>query len=219
MSDPFYKAIRFSGRHVFWLTSNRRRVIGAHHAQLPGPYILAATHGSPYDIPLLILHTKRNLDFVSSAEVFKNRFVAWFYGSMNAFPLDRSRPDTSAVRIILDRLKRGRAVAMFPEGRICKGNASVVFSRRIRPGIGRIAQLANVPIVPVVIVNSIAYSRVINWLPLKRVRYGLIYGPPIAPEGDAKAIEQQLIDAYVALHAELIAQMPPAARDAVSSTA
>jgi 1-acyl-sn-glycerol-3-phosphate acyltransferase len=210
MSDPFYRFIRFSGRHVFWLSS-RSTVIGVAHTRRPGPFILAATHSSPYDVPLLIRHTPPMLDFVSITEVFKNPLVAWFYGSLNAFPLERSRPDAPAVRVILDRLKRGRVVAMFPEGRICKGPASVVHSRRIRPGIGRIAQLANVPIVPVVIVNSGAYSRFSNWLPLRRVRYGLVYGEPISPDGEPEWIEQRLIEAFVSLHAELVRKMPTVA--------
>jgi 1-acyl-sn-glycerol-3-phosphate acyltransferase len=206
MSDPFYTTIRLIGSHVFWLTG-RPTVVGVERTRRDGPYLLAATHTSPYDVALLIYHSKRKLDFVSSTDVFRNPLVAWFYGSLNAFPLDRSRPDASTVRVILDRLSRRRVVAMFPEGRFCKGAASVVHTRKIRPGIGRIAQLANVPIVPVVIVNSEAYARFVSWLPVKRVHYGLIYGEPIEPAGDPAEIEQKLIDAYVSLHAEVGRQM------------
>ncbi len=132
MSDTFYNLIRAIGTPIFW-ASARPTVIGLHHARLKGPFILAANHHSPYDVPLLIRHTPRKLDFVSIVEVFRNPFVAWFYGSMNAFPLDRSRPDSPTVRIILDRLERGRAVAMFPEGGFRKLEDSVVTGGRMRP--------------------------------------------------------------------------------------
>src|SRR5260221_7805481 len=100
---------------IFWTTS-RPIVLHAERSRRKGGYILASNHPSPYDVPLLIRHSRRKLDFVSTVEVFQNRFAAWFYGSMNTFALDRSKPDGATVRVILDRLGRGRVVAMFPEG-------------------------------------------------------------------------------------------------------
>jgi 1-acyl-sn-glycerol-3-phosphate acyltransferase len=207
VSDLFYDAVRALGYPAFWLSSSPL-TIDTHHVRREGGFILAATHASPYDIPLLIRHVKRRLDFVSIVEVFRNPFVAWFYGSMNAFPLDRSRRDEKTVRIILDRLRRGRVVAMFPEGGFRRGEDSVVHTRRIRPGIGRLARLANVPVVPCVIVNSQAYSKVVSWLPLFRTRYGIIFGCAIEPTREPHQIEQRLIDAFVSLHGALVGRMP-----------
>ncbi len=207
MSDLFYKALLTIGYPIFWVTS-RPIVIGTEQTRRDGAYIVAATHSSPYDIPLLMLHSRRRLDFVSSREVFAHPFMRWLYGSMNAFPLDRSKPDPLTVRIILDRLHRGRVVAMFPEGGFRKGQDSVVYSRKIRPGIGRIALLANVPIIPAVIVNSGAYSRFLSWLPLMRTRYGIIYGEPITPNGEPEQIESQLVDAFVRMHGVLHPKVP-----------
>lgn len=203
MSDLFYDTLVLIGRHPFWLSS-RPVVHNAAVTDRPGAYILAATHTSPYDIPLLMRHTRRRIDFVSIVEVFRNPFMAWLYGSMNAFPLDRSRPDSPTVRIILNRLARGRVVGMFPEGRFRRGEDSVVYSRQIRPGIGRLAQMANVPIVPAVVIDSAAYGRWQAWLPLRRTRYAVAYGDPIEPTvGNAATIEQKLIDTLVSLHQAL----------------
>jgi 1-acyl-sn-glycerol-3-phosphate acyltransferase len=202
MSDAFYRAVRSIGATAFWVSS-APTVIGIEHVPTTGPCLIAATHQSPYDIPLLIRHTPRLLDFVSIVEVFRNPLVAWFYGSLNAFPLDRSRPDAKTVRIIVDRLQRSRAVTIFPEGGFRKGSDSVVHTRRIRSGSGRIARMAAAPIIPCVIINSQLYSRPISWLPLRRTRYGIIYGAPIAPTLDADVIEASLVDAFVALHTEL----------------
>src|ERR1041384_2498243 len=117
MSDAFYRAVRMVGTTAFWASASPV-VVGESHVPGSGACIIAATHQSPYDVPLLIRHTRRLLDFVSTVEVFRNPLVAWFYGSLNAFPLDRSRPDVATVRVILDRLRRGRVVAIFPEGAI-----------------------------------------------------------------------------------------------------
>lgn len=223
MSDTFYKFVRFVGSPVFWSTAapvvlGREHVLAAiggaasgasdgSKGHATGCCIIAPTHESPYDVPLLIVQTPLLLDFVSITEVFANPQVAWFYGSLNAFPLDRSRPDSGAVRTILARLKQGRTVVMFPEGRLRAGKDSVVHTRKIKSGIGRVAEMAGAKIVPCVIINSAAYQRPISWLPLFRVRYGVIYGEPLNPELLGERTEEALVDALVALHAQLRAAM------------
>lgn len=202
MSDLFYKAVRFVGTPVFWMSSVPV-VIGTKHVPATGPCLIAATHQSAYDVPLLIRHTPRLLDFVSIVEVFRRPLVGWFYGALNAFPLDRSHPDSKTVRIILARLERSRAVAIFPEGGFRTGTDSVVYTRRIRPGTGRLAHMTGSPVIPCVIINSQAYSRATSWLPLARARYGLIYGQPIDPALEPEVIEANLVNAFVALHAQL----------------
>lgn len=206
MSDTFYRAVRLVGTPAFFVSASPV-ILGTEHVPTAGACMVAATHQSPYDIPLLIRHTPRLLDFVSITEVFRNPLVGWFYGSLNAFPLDRSRPDSKTVRVIIDRLKRGRAVAIFPEGGFRKGPDSVVLSRRIKPGTGRIAHMTGSPVIPCVLINSGVYSRVRSWLPFRRTRYGVIYGSPIDPSLDPADIEARLIDAYVALHARLTEAM------------
>jgi 1-acyl-sn-glycerol-3-phosphate acyltransferase len=203
MSDGFYRTLVRLGRPAFW-SSSRPTVINAGITNRPGPFLLAANHTSPYDIPILMRHCHRRIDFVSITEVFRNPFTAWLYGNMNAFPLERSRPDAPAVRTILDRLERGRVVGMFPEGGFRRGEASVVHSRQIRPGIGRIAMLATVPIIPCAIIGSEQYSRPTSWLPLRRVRYGVAFGEAIEPSDDA---EERLVDALVNLHRTLRVEM------------
>src|SRR5262245_37068229 len=164
MSDAFYRVVRFAGTGVF-LASSSPVIIGRERVPARGPCIIASTHQSPYDVPLLIRHTPRLLDFVSIVEVFRRPLVGWFYGSLNAFPLDRSRADSRTVRIMVRRLQRGRAVAMFPEGAIHEGKESVVYTRRIKGGVGRIARLAGTPVVPCVVIGSHAYRRWWSWLP------------------------------------------------------
>lgn len=205
MSDTFYKLVVLFGRFPFWVSS-RPTVLHAGRARRDGAYILASNHLSPFDVPALMRSTPRMLDFVSVVEIFQRPFVGWFFSHMNAFPLDRSRQDTKTVRIVLDRLQRGRVVAMFPEGRVRKEPESVINGAPFRPGVARIAQLANVPIVPVIVLGSGQYKRRSNWLPLRRVRYGIAFGHPIEAQ-DIAAAEMQLAQAYQDLHAELRAAM------------
>jgi 1-acyl-sn-glycerol-3-phosphate acyltransferase len=201
VSDWFYQTVVLLGRFPFWVSS-RPVVLHAERARREGAFILAANHTSPYDIPALMRHTPRRLDFVSIVEVFRNPLVGWFYSHMNAFPLHRGRNDAKAVRVILDRLSRGRVIGMFPEGRICPPGESVVHGAPFKSGVARVARLAGVPIVPAVVWGTAAYSRFVSWLPLKRTRYGVIFGEPIDASDEAEA-EGALSQSFQKLYAEL----------------
>lgn len=208
MSDLAYNLVTGFGRHVFWLSS-RRTLLHLERLKTPGGYILAPNHLSVFDVPCLMAVSPRNLDFVSITEVFAKPLVGFFYGSMNAFPLDRSRPDGPTVRSILDRLARGRAVAMFPEGKLRTMDNSVLTGAPFKPGVARIAQLSGAPVIPCAIVGTGAYTRVKSWLPIRSVRYGVNVGQPIRIRTDLDkqpAIDAMLADlrqAYLDLYAEL----------------
>jgi 1-acyl-sn-glycerol-3-phosphate acyltransferase len=158
--------------------------------------ILAANHLSPYDIPCLMYASPRPLDFVSVTEVFENRFTAWLYGSMNAFPLDRHRPDTPTVRTVVRRLERGRAIAMFPEGKIRTPETSLLSGGPIKPGVAGLSRLCNAAVVPCVILGTGAFGPIKTFLPLRSVRWGAIFGEPMRPDPDAP--EREARDAFVA---------------------
>ena len=181
MSDLYYDVVRFVGTQIFW-SASRPTILHRERLDRPGAFLVAGNHLSPFDVPLMIYSSRRRLDFVSITEVFKNPFVARFYGSMNAFPLERTRPDPATVRVVIDRLERGRAVAMFPEGNIRTEEKSALNGGPIKPGVARIARMANVPIVPVVVLNSGAFHRFNAWYPLRRTRWGLAVGDPITPD-------------------------------------
>jgi 1-acyl-sn-glycerol-3-phosphate acyltransferase len=208
LSDLYYNIVYGIGTSIFW-TCSKPLVLHPERGNREGAFILASTHLSPFDVPMLIRHTPRHLDFVSVVEVFRNPFVAWFYGNMNAFPLDRSKPDSPTVRIILNRLQNGRALAMFPEGNIRKMKDSVLNGGRMRPGVGRLAQMTNVPVVPAVVLGAENFSRISAWLPHFGTRYGVIYGQPISldPGLDkleaVKVMEERLREEFVSLYGEL----------------
>ena len=180
MGDRFYTGVHFVGSLIF-MASSRPVILHVERTDRAGPFILAANHHSPYDVPLLIRHSRRKLDFVSIVEIFKHPFVRWFYGSMNAFAIDRSRADSAGVRTILHRLRNGRAVAMFPEGRIRRPPNSVTEGHPFRPGVARLAIMANVPIVPAVVVNSAAYERTTSWLPIRDPVWRNLRQPDCSP--------------------------------------
>jgi 1-acyl-sn-glycerol-3-phosphate acyltransferase len=213
MSDIAYYVVWQFCVPAFW-TSSSPVVLHRDRLKRKGAYLLAPTHLSPFDVSCLMAIAPRNLDWVSITEAFRNPLVALLYGSVNTFPLDRSRPDSPTVRIILDRLKRGRVVAMFPEGNIRTWETSVLTGGNFKPGIARIAQLSGAPVIPCVIVGTDAYYKFKSWFPLRRVKYGAIFGEAMWVRTDLEKHEAQqefiarLKRAYLDLHAELKAAMP-----------
>jgi 1-acyl-sn-glycerol-3-phosphate acyltransferase len=213
MSDFTYRLIRGIGYPAFWVSS---RPVWLHRERVPrtGPMILAPTHLSHYDVPCLMAATPRNLDFMSITEFLKKPWVARFFRAMNCFFLDRGRVDAATVREALHRLEQGRAIAMFPEGRVREWEESAVHGRPFKPGVARIAQLSGAPIVPCVVLGTGAYKRFASWLPVKRVRYLVNYGEPLTarddlpPETAQADLVERLGRAYVELYQELRAKMP-----------
>ncbi len=206
MKEWFYYLVYFIGCQPMWLTGSPL-LLHRDRSRRKGPYILVCTHFSPYDVAILIYHTPRVLDFVSVVEVFRHPLSRWFLSNMGSFPLDRWKPDSGTVRTIIDRLKANRVVAMFPEGNLRTEETSVLNGGKLKAGVGRIAKMAGVPILPCVLVGSRAYHSWKNWMPFKRIKYGLIYGEPFEvatdEETDSKVFEERLRKIFLDLHAEL----------------
>ena len=179
MSDAFYKTI-CTGSSVAFATSSRGLVIGLGNVPRKGGVILAPNHASWYDVPLLAYHTSRMLDFVGTDELFRHPFWARFYSGMNVIRHNRDAPDSRAAVTILGRLRKERAIALFPEGKLCPYDQSLFTGGVLRPGMARLAMFAQVPVVPVVLINTSAYRRLRSWLPFRRARYGVIYGAPLS---------------------------------------
>jgi 1-acyl-sn-glycerol-3-phosphate acyltransferase len=212
MSDFIYNwVVRICG--PAFTVSSSPVVLHRERAAEPGAYILAPNHLSAYDVPCLMKESPRNLDFVSITELYQNRMVAAFFTSVNVFPLDRSRPDSPTVRIILERLRRGRAVVMVPEGRIRSAAESVLNGGEIKPGVARIAQMAGVPVVPCVLLDTGAYARPSAWLPVRGTRFGVAFGRPLHVPGGLDEAESRaallaaIKRSYRELHVELLAAM------------
>ena len=202
----FYWTVVTVCRLPFFVSS---RPLHLHVDRLPrdGAFILACSHLSPYDVPALMRSSPRPIDFVSTVEIFQVPFCRWLYGHMGTFPLDRSRSDPKTVRIILERLERGRAVGIFPEGRIRREQDSIVCGARLRPTLARLAKMANVPIVPAVVLGATAYNKIASWLPLMQTRYGVIYGEPMFVSEEEEG-ERRLADEFQRLYGELRAALP-----------
>ena len=83
----------------------------------------------------------------------------------------------------------------------------------MKGGVGRLALMADAPVLPCVIINSPAYEKLSAWLPFRAVRYGLNYGNPIFLRKDidrtaaAEQLEEELRLSMIQLYEELKEEM------------
>lgn len=109
-----------------------------------GGLIIACNHISDLDPPVLGFAIPRTVAYMAKKELFGNRFGDFFLRKLNAFPVDRSGPDTMAVRTAIRFLKQGDAVVIFPEGTRSRDGRML----SVKAGISLIAMVSGAPVIP-----------------------------------------------------------------------
>ncbi|MEY4187015.1 MAG: 1-acyl-sn-glycerol-3-phosphate acyltransferase [Planctomycetota bacterium] len=151
-----------------------------------GPAIIVSNHTSPVD-PILLWARHftafrrphlRVIGYLTAREYFElPGFVNWVCRAMECIPVDRNGRDMQSVRQALERLKQGRLLGLFPEGRL---NAESPDERLLAgdTGVAWLALKAAVPVIPIFI-QSAPRSGSMVWVFFRRARVRLIYGQPL----------------------------------------
>jgi len=187
----------------------RIHVIGRENANRTGGLLLASNHISHFDPFLIGLAFRRKIDWMTMAEFFRPPALGFFLHSIDAFPAERDRADLKTIRTAIDRLKSGRIVGIFPEGGIRDGARSLLEGAPLRPGAATLAQIADVPIVPCVILGTDRLYSKKQWLPLRRTPVWIVFGKPISCFAELQKsharerIDSELAAAFRNLYAEL----------------
>lgn len=188
----------------------RPTVHGREHVPAEGPALLVANHLSYLDIPLLGTSVKRPMRFVARASLRVNPILAWLIRSTGSIPIEPRAADRRALEAIVERLRLGELVAMFPEGTRAGGEAVLPF----RGGALLAARRAGAPLVPVGIRGTAQALPRGSSLPRPR-KLEVAFGAPIGPrEPDAleRAREQVARLSGLPLRAAAAgASAPPAA--------
>lgn len=185
------------------------RVLHPERTGLPGPYLLVSNHISHFDPPLIAMVTVRKVDWMAMAELFRHRWAAALLRVAHAIRTDRSRVDREAVRMALRRLREGRVVGIFPEGGIRTGASSLLEGAPIRPGAVTLAQIADVPVVPCLVLGTDRLYNPWRWLPFRRTPFWVAFGPPLEQRHDLsrlaarERLENDLEEGFQALYREM----------------
>ncbi|MDD4956515.1 MAG: lysophospholipid acyltransferase family protein [Candidatus Omnitrophica bacterium] len=116
------------------------------------PYIIVANHVSLLDPPLVgTAFLGKDVDFMAKKELFDSPRWGWWAKSVSCIPVDRVGGGVSSLKEALGRLKKGRAVAIFPEGTRSEDGSL----REAKRGVGFLVAKAEVPVIPVYIEGSL----------------------------------------------------------------
>ena len=189
---------------VHFRVFHRARFI--HHERVPktGACLIVANHQSFYDPPLVGCRVRhRALTFLARASLFKSPLFGGLISRVNAIPIRDGEGDIRAIRDIIERLKKGEAVVIFPEGSRTFDGAMEPF----RDGASLIIRKANCPVIPVAVEGAFDAWPRIEGAPTLGRRVMVMYGNPIPPEEFNKdindRIEREIDDMRLELRAEL----------------
>lgn len=208
MDRLFYMISVWLARGIYSLLGTVR-VYHRERSALRGPCVLASNHISHFDPPLISVACRRRIDWMAMKDLFKHPLAALYFKSIETFPVDRDNMDRASVKIALARLKRGRVVGMFPEGGIRAGSTSVLEGAPMHPGAGALAQMADVPLLPCVILGTDRLYNKRNWRIFGRTTFWVGFGDPIRPPAgmDRKEARAFLDHELAAAFKNLLAEM------------
>ncbi len=128
----------------------RFKVEGRENIPKRGPFIIAGNHTSYMDPPIVGAVTRRRFHFIASDHLYKNKLMGWWIMAGGGIRVKKGESNHIAMRRILNYLKKGKPIAMFPEGtRSEDGKIKEPLS-----GIGFLALKSGVPVVPCLIKGS-----------------------------------------------------------------
>ncbi|PTX16923.1 lysophospholipid acyltransferase family protein [Halanaerobium congolense] len=115
MKNFIYQSIRLILLAVFKIFFGIK-VRGKENLPAEGGVVLMSNHISAYDPPLLAAIFSRPVRFMAKKELFKNPIMRFVLYLADAFPVDRSKNDITAVKNALSVIRNGEVLGIFPEG-------------------------------------------------------------------------------------------------------
>jgi len=148
--EPAYGFFHKLGKIVYEIFFHGQ-VVGLENIPREGGFILASNHVSHLDPFGVGIHVPRQVSFFARKTLWHPGFASWWLDAVGTIPVDRDGGmSLEAVRRVLQALKAGRAVIVFPEGT----RSPTGCLQPPRPGVGLLACRSQVPVVPARIFGS-----------------------------------------------------------------
>ena len=152
---------------------------GVENVPKQGPFLLACNHVSYFDPFIAGCFFHRPIYFFARKTLFKKGIVAWTLNKFNAIPVDvKAANDITAFRRVLELLKSGEGLLVFPEGTRSKDGKL----KEPKAGVGMMACRTQVPVVPVRLFGSYEALGRGAMMPDFTKKITVVYGKPIYPK-------------------------------------
>lgn len=113
---------------------------------LPEGLLIVSNHVSFLDPPFIGSAFRDPLYYFARKTLFDHPVANFVFTRVNAIPVNQEKPELSALKRVIQLLKEGERVLIFPEGeRTLDGRLRL----EGEPGVGMIVCKANVPVLPV----------------------------------------------------------------------
>jgi 1-acyl-sn-glycerol-3-phosphate acyltransferase len=174
------------------------RFEGRRNIPTTGAALLLSNHQSFLDPSAAGCATRRHLFFLARKTLFQNRLFGALIRRLNAVPVDQEGIAKEGMKTILEQLKAGRVVLVFPEGeRTWTGEL-----QPLKPGIFLLIKRIAAPIVPIGIAGAFdALPRTRNWpklsplfLPPTGADIAVCVGKPISAERYRDMPREQVLE-------------------------
>lgn len=110
------------------------------------PCLVVANHLSYNDPPLIGSILGVEVSYLAKKELFRSKVIGSFLRYYNAIPINRTVFDRAGLANVMDMLKKGNYILLFPEGSRKSFTA--------KPGTGFIIYETGVPVLPVYLENT-----------------------------------------------------------------
>ncbi len=168
-----------------------------------GPGLVISNHISHFDPPFMTAKFPREIHFMADKPLLKIPILGKMMEWGHVFAIDRTKNDRGALKTALARLQAGNLVGIFPEKGIRHGVTSVLGGAELPIGTASLWRMADVPVIPMVILGS---DQIYAWKNyLRRPRIFVRVGKPLPP--DKNASREELRDRIAAAWRELFESM------------
>jgi 1-acyl-sn-glycerol-3-phosphate acyltransferase len=173
------KTTRNWARSLVNITGSKVEVEGAEFIPCQGAVLFAANHQGNFDIPLLLGFVPGPKGFVAKIELKNFPLINIWMRKMHCVFIEREnlRKSLLTMREAIGILKEGHSMVVFPEGTRSKGKPMAEFKR----GSLGIAEKANVPVVPITIVDSYKIMEGNSGFAITPAKVKIIISQPIHP--------------------------------------
>lgn len=169
----FLYTVLTSVLYLFFRLLYRHQVYGIENFP-KGPALIVANHTSFWDPPILAAFCPEQVHFLARKSLFRHRCLSWCIQALNAHPISGETEDVAVFHLILDLLKKGKKVVLFPEGTRSLDGTLHPF----KLGVSLLADKADVPVIPVYIDAFSVWGRDHKY-PKLRGRTACIFGSPL----------------------------------------
>ncbi|GAC1498059.1 MAG: lysophospholipid acyltransferase family protein [Vulcanimicrobiaceae bacterium] len=136
------------------LAAGRITARGLDRVPRTGPLIVACNHVSYVDPPALGAMLPRPIAYMAKKELFAIPVLGGVIRKLGAFPVDRQRGDTAAMKAALRVLETGAALGIFPEG-----TRNVDGSVQAQLGVALLAAMSGATVIPAYVSGTRHLSR------------------------------------------------------------